>query len=75
MLEALATTDISLLFDVDLNKEVVRESRLYFNESNLADLINNEDSIVLKSNPKDEIKNGFYWKLIIDAYETVFSEG
>lgn len=77
LLEALATTDLNLLLDVDFNREVGENCALYFTkeEGNLANLINNELGYKkieqLGFNAKNRIYTEYSWRKIIDRYESI----
>ena len=80
LLEALSSTDINLLFDVNFNKEVGRDGALYFNggDGDLASLINkteklkeNEIKKIAKTST-DIIINSYSWDKIVNDYEEIF---
>ena len=76
LLEALGSTNLNLLIDVGFNREVARESALYWNEreENLAQLINFADSMTIDGIKKygklakDRIKNAYSWDYIGEEY-------
>lgn len=80
LLEAMATTKLNLLIDVDFNAAVAKDAAMYWNKtvSNLATLINNADQISendyddfgVKS--KHRIQEEFVWDKVVDEYEEVF---
>ena len=80
LLEALASTNLNLLFDVGFNKEVGEEGALYWNkeDKNLANLIDSSD--ILKNKQIEQISNkakkriyeDYSWERIIKKYEIVF---
>lgn len=80
LIEALATTDLNLLFDVGFNREVAEDGALYWNleNMNLAELINkcdmleNETLAKLSENAKRRIKTEYTWNKIVSDYERVF---
>lgn len=78
LLEALATTDLNLLFDVEFNREVGLDGAIYFNKENgsLARLIDNElcsnQVELLGCKAKDRINNEYSWDKIINKYENLF---
>ena len=80
LLEALATTDLNILLDVEFNKEVAKDGALYWNkqEDNLANLINeledisNEKLEELSGKAKKRIQEEYSWERIIDKYENIF---
>ncbi len=80
LIEALATTDLNLLYDVGFNKEVAEEGALYWNleNMNLANLINECDKLEhskineLSKLAKERIKKEYTWEKIVCLYENVF---
>ena len=83
LLEALASTNVNLLFDVNFNKEVGSDGALYFNKnnSNLASLIDRVDKLnadeinLLSNNAKSIIVNKYSWDKIVNDYEEAFLRG
>lgn len=81
LIEALATTDLNLLYDVGFNREVAEEGALYWNlqNGNLSKLINECDDIKyseinnLSNYAKKRIYNEYTWKEIIRRYEELFN--
>lgn len=81
LIEALATTDLNLLYDVGFNREVAEEGALYWNlkNGNLSKLIDECDDIKyseinnLSNNAKKRIYNEYTWKEIIRRYEELFN--
>ena len=82
LLEALATTNLNLLFDVSFNKEVAKDGALYWNTDKgcLSGLINNLENIPndeienLSHKAKLRIKEEYNWEKIIKKYEEIFSK-
>lgn len=80
LLEALASTEINLLFDVNFNKEVGDNGALYFNKNNgdLSSLIDKVDKLqdeeikLLSNNAKSIIVNKYSWNKIVNDYEETF---
>ena len=80
LLEALATTNLNLLYEVSFNKEVAKESAMYWNkeENNLSDLINKIDNISQEeineygTKAKERIKEEYNWTKIVKQYEEIF---
>ena len=80
LIEALATTDLNLLYDVGFNREVAEETTKYWqlSDGNLSSLINSVDN--LKENivkeigekAKKRVLENYRWDLIVDKYERVF---
>ena len=80
LIEALATTDLNLLYDVGFNKEVAEDGALYWNleNTNLANLINRADSLEmnkileLSKDAKERVKKEYTWQKIVNDYEKLF---
>ena len=80
LLEALALTDLNLLLDVGFNREVAKDSAIYFNKesNNLSELINKctdisqEEIERLGRLSTDRINNYYNWELITNTYEEIF---
>ena len=80
LIEALATTDLNLLYDVGFNREVAEDGALYWklddmNLSNLidkCDILDNSKVIELSNLAKDRIRKEYTWKHIINKYEELF---
>lgn len=80
LLEALATTNLNILLDVEFNKEVGADAALYFNKenrnlANLIDKLDNTDEEYIKdlgSKAKDRIEKEYTWEYIINKYENIF---
>ena len=80
LLEALASTKLNVLLDVDFNSTVGIDACKYFNkeEGNLSNLINELENIsldeidMLGSKAKQRIQDAYNWPLIIDQYESLF---
>lgn len=83
LLEALGSTDLNLLLDVDFNREVAEETALYWTKKNgsLARLIENADEMCTGEivefgvKAKKRIADAYNWKDISDRYEEVFFYG
>lgn len=83
LLEALASSDLNLLYNVGFNKECGSNSALYFSEklNDLSNVINNCDKLSLNEINKlkelstNEIKTRYSWEFIIDKYEKLFTRG
>lgn len=81
LLEALALTDVNLLFDVPYNKEVGDTTTFYFNKTkdNLCELINSVDGIsenereAISKKSLERIKSHYSWPFIIGEYEKNFT--
>lgn len=80
LLEALGSTDLNLLLEVDFNKEVGQAAALYWNkdEGSLASLIDKVDHLsevrikALGQSAKEIIKTAYSWEYIVSRYEDVF---
>lgn len=80
LLEALSSTKLNLLLNVNFNKEVGQDAALYWDkdEGNLSELINNVE--LMNNNEiekfgekaKQRIKDAYSWQLIADKYEEAF---
>lgn len=81
LIEALATTDLNLLYDVGFNKEVAEDGALYWNleNMNLANLIDKCDTLdndyILKLGDiaKERVKKEYTWEKIVDDYEKILN--
>lgn len=80
LLEALGSTDLNLLLDVEFNREVAEDGAIYWTKQagNLAKLIEWADSMQkseldkLGEYAKARIKDNYSWDFIVDSYEKVF---
>ena len=80
LLEALASTRLSLLLDVGFNREVAEGAALYWTkeQGSLARLIRRADSLTRRDinmydeMSKIEILNRFLWRMIAQQYEKMF---
>lgn len=81
LLEALATTRLNILLNVEFNKEVGMSGAIYFNKKtgDLANLINKVelyDEVTIANYgeiAKSRIEEGYTWEYIIDEYEKLFN--
>ncbi|MDT2771478.1 glycosyltransferase family 1 protein [Enterococcus pseudoavium] len=80
LLEALSSTKLNLLLDVNFNREVALDGAQYWskNDGDLANLINQNDLVDycfdgLGKLAHNRIKNAFNWNFIVDEYEKKFS--
>ncbi len=77
LLEALASTKINLLIDVDFNREVAEDAALYWGveDGELAELIDQVDKMtseqrsIYELKAKDRIKSAYNWKFIGNEYK------
>lgn len=76
LLEALSLTELNILYDVNFNKDVGKESCLYFKkEGSLTKILNNikdYDRKKLGRESKKIIEENFTWKIIVDKYKNIF---
>lgn len=80
LLEALATTPLNLLLDVEFNREVGREAALYFDkyDYSMSNIINRADKLtkdelnIKEIEAKRIIKNDYAWHKIVKKYEETF---
>lgn len=84
LLEAMSSTDINLLLNVNFNREVGKKGALYFNKENgvLVALIEKAEQLEekeieeLSEKSSSIIENFYSWDKIVDEYEELFiSEG
>jgi rhamnosyltransferase len=81
LLEALATTKLNLLLDVGFNKEVAKNSAMYWNkkENNLSILISKLENISDEEKEKygklakNRIEEEYNWSKIVGEYEALFN--
>lgn len=82
LLEALGSTRVNLLYGIGFNREVARDSALYWSKDkdSLSHLINRVDNLPmqdkekLSKKAKNVISNRFSWNQIIANYESLFLE-
>ncbi|AZV55544.1 DUF1972 domain-containing protein [Clostridium sp. AWRP] len=80
LLEALASTQLNLLVDVNFNREVGRDGAIYFKKSSgdLSTLIKEIERLdinninKLSENAKNRIINSYSWNKIVNDYEELF---
>ena len=78
LLEALAQTDLNLIYNVDFNHQVAQETALYWNkeDGNLSQLIDSVDGKVsfedLGNVAKANMKENYTWEKIVGEYEELF---
>ncbi len=81
LIEALGSTDLNLLVDVNFNKEVAKDSALYWSREpgNLARLIDRADQLTadeiagLGRKAKKRVATEYTWEIICGKYEDVFT--
>ena len=82
LLEALATTDLNLLLEVNFNKEVAQNGAMYWkkDEKSLSNLLNKIENISSEEleeygqKAKNRIKEEYNWEKIVKNYEKIFIE-
>lgn len=78
LLEALAQTNLNLIFNVDFNHQVAQETALYWNKvdgnlSGLIDSVNGQVSFEdLGNAAKENMKENYTWEKIVGEYEELF---
>lgn len=78
LLEALAQTDLNLIYNVDFNHQVAQETALYWNNEDgiLSQLIDSVDGQVsfedLGNAAKANMKENYTWEKIVGEYEELF---
>lgn len=78
LLEALAQTELNLIYNVDFNHQVAQETALYWNkeDGNLSNLIDSVDGQVsfedLGNAAKANMKENYTWEKIVGEYEELF---
>ena len=83
LLEALASSDLNLLLDVDFNKEVGEDAAIYWNKEkgNLAatieraDVLSTEEIKALANASTGRIANAYSWAFIANEYARVWENG
>lgn len=81
LLEALGSTKLNLLFDVGFNKEVARNSAIYWTKEygNLRKVLetsvhfSSDEIKTFQKRAKKRVLNNYSWDKIVDEYETLFS--
>ncbi len=80
LLEALSTTDLNLLLDVSFNREVGKDTAIYWTKVpgdltkliERADAMSEEDVRFMGIKAKTRVKEAYNWKFIANRYEQVF---
>lgn len=83
LLEALGSTKVNLLYDVEFNREVAQDAALYWtkDEGSLAELIDKVDDMTTRKinemgkKARARIADGYGWDYICEQYENVFVQG
>ncbi len=83
LIEALATTELNLLFDVGFNREVGEDGALYWSKEDgkLEEIISNSERLTRETREdysekaKKRIFEQYSWKKIIEDYEKLFIKG
>lgn len=81
LLEALGSTDLNLLLDVGFNREVAKESALYWTKENgnlarlidKADRMSADDIMEFSRKAKKRVAEEYTWEKICRRYEDVFT--
>ena len=81
LLEALATTDVNILFNAVYNEEVGKDACLYFSDEAFSlknviekvDKFKTKDYIEYGNKAKGRIKEEYTWELIVNKYKKVFN--
>ena len=82
LIEALGSTDLNLLVNVEFNKEVAVDSALYWSriEGDLAELIEKADTLSMKEilklgrKAKNRVRTEYTWEKISTMYENLFTK-
>lgn len=82
LIEALATTDLNLLYDVGFNREVAEKGALYWSldDMNLSilidecDKLDNDNIMRLSELAKERIRKEYTWSKIVNDYEKLFEK-
>jgi rhamnosyltransferase len=78
LLEAMVATDLNLVFDVGFNRNVAKDSALYWTLENLTELISQAEQLssseisVLAAKAGRLITEKYTWTHIVDQYEGLF---
>lgn len=80
LLEALASTDLNILYDCGFNREVAEDGAMYFSKKQKslacilakAEALNNEDIAFFMSNARKRIIAEYYWDDVVKKYEDIF---
>ena len=76
LLEALSLTNLNILYDVNFNKDVGKDSCVYFkNEGSLTKILDNikdYDRKELGKEAKKIIEENFTWNIIVNKYKHIF---
>ena len=81
LLDSLASTDINIVYDEEYNKDVCKDSVLYFTDEafSLRDILEKVDKFKSRENEeysnkaKSRIKEEYTWDIIINKYKKVFN--
>lgn len=80
LLEALGSTDLNMLIDVDFNKEVAQDAAVYWNDElgclsqSISEVENMEIDEIKRLGvlAKDRVRNVYSWERIENEYENIF---
>lgn len=78
LLEALASTDLNILYDCGFNREVAEDGAWYFGKDNFRTIINMAEELqaskiskILKI-ARGRIRDNYYWPIVVREYEERF---
>ncbi|MFQ6878795.1 MAG: DUF1972 domain-containing protein [Oscillospiraceae bacterium] len=81
LLEAMAETDVNILYDVNFNRYVGDDCAIYFSSDNeLTQKIDEVDNMSVESKvemgkrSRNRMKKEYSWKKIVEGYETIFTK-
>ena len=82
LLEALANTNVNILYDVSYNHEVGEDSCFYFTkqENDLKKVLQKAENLSLKEQKemgalaKERIHNNYTWPIVVDKYISLFTK-
>ena len=80
LLEAMSMKNIIIAHDNEFNREVCKESAMFFDSPRaLADIVNMVESnpeqyAVLKQRAYDRVTKDYEWSKVVDAYDALFKE-
>lgn len=80
MLEAMGSTNLNLLLNVNFNLEVGQDAAMYWSKENnnlanlidYADCLTYEEASVFGAKAKDRIRKAYSWEYIAQSYEQLF---
>lgn len=78
LLEALSSTKLNLLLNVGFNKEVAEEGAIYWDKTNLHQIIEESEQLSLEKIQEfdilssKQVQERFSWNFVVDEYERLF---